>query len=179
MLAIWLGPSQAREDVFVPDPEPPGPLEFIPGEPWREAAVPPPPWPKDADLVEFKLDGPPDPFRYFIDAKHLSIGPDRVVRYTLVVEGRNGTRNLSFEGIRCTPKGQYKVYAYGVAERFSTLEGSEWQRVLTPDAERYRLDLWRFHLCVPREFKPRPKQDMIRSLKGRIPPRQNTGFQSD
>lgn len=180
LATVWLGPSQAaRDDAFVPDPEPPGPSDLRPGDPWREASVQLPPWPEDADLVEFKLDGPPGPFRYFIDTKHLRVGTDRVVRYTLVAEGRNGTRNLSVEGIRCTPQGQYNVYAYGVAGRFSALEGGEWQRVSTLDAEPYRLALWRYHLCVPREFQPRPKGDMIRSLTGQIAPRQNTGFQAD
>ncbi|WP_245232425.1 CNP1-like family protein [Thiorhodococcus minor] len=169
----------ARDDAFVPDPTPPGPSDIRPGTPWQEAAVRLPPWPDDADLVEFELDGSADPFRYFIDAKHLSVGPDRVVRYTLVAQGRNGTRNLSFEGIRCSPKGSYKVFAYGTGGRFSALEGGDWQQISNLDGERYRKDLWRFHFCVPREFKPRPKQDMIRSLQGRIAPRQNTGFQAD
>lgn len=179
LIVSSLSCAAARNDAFVPDPMPPGPSDIRPGTPWQEATVRLPPWPNDRDLVEFQLDGPPDAFRYFIDTKHLSIGPDKVVRYTLVAEGRNGTRNLSFEGIRCTPKGLYKVFAYGAGGRFSPLEGGDWQQMSDLSGERYRQDLWRFHFCVPREFKPRPKQDMIRSLQGRLAPRQNTGFQAD
>lgn len=180
LLMAWLSPSlAARNDAFVPDQEAPGPRDIQPGKSWREAPIRLPPWPKDADLLEFQLDGPEDAFRYFIDTKHLSVGPDKVVRYTLVAQSRSGTRNVSFEGIRCTPKGQYKVFAYGAGGRFSPLDGTDWQPVSEFDMERYRYDLWRFHLCVPRGFKPRPKKDMIRSLSGHIAPRQNTGFQAD
>ncbi len=178
LLALAL-PSQAAENSFALDPAPPGPKDVEPGAPWREASVRLPPWPADADLVEFKLDAREDAFRYFIDGKHLDIGPDQVVRYTLVAEGRGGTRNLSVEGIRCTPKGRYKVFAYSAGDRFSPLEGVDWQPISSEESERYRHDLWQFHFCIPREFKPRPRKDMIRSLRGHIAPRQNTGFQAD
>lgn len=175
-----LGAMAARDDAFVPDAEAPAPSDIQEGAAWKESKSPPPPWPSDADLQEFTLESPePDPFRYFIDKKHLAIGPDGVVRYTLVAEASSGTRNVSFEGLRCTPRGKYKIYAYGVGGRFSAVDSSDWEPIAAPQADTYRKDLWRYHFCVPREFKPRPKKDMIRSLQGHIAPRQNTGFQAD
>lgn len=179
LLLIFAATAWAQENAFVTDAEPSPPSSVRPGDPWREAATRLPPWPKDSDLIEYRLDGPQGPFRYFVDGKHLQVGPDGVVRYTLVAEGRSGTRNVSFEGIRCTPRGTYKVFAYGAAGRFSTLTGADWQPFSRLESERYRDDLWRYHLCIPREFRPRPKKDMLRSLRGYFTPGQNSGFQSD
>ncbi len=90
---------------------------------WKEGATNLPPWPNDRDLVEFSVDDPEPRLRYYIDGKHLSIGADGAVRYTLIVESRSGVRNLSFEGLRCTPSGVFKVYAYGNNSRFEAVDG--------------------------------------------------------
>ncbi|MBK1719276.1 CNP1-like family protein [Thiocystis violacea] len=178
-LIVWTATIRAEESPFIHEPEPLTPSSVRPGAPWSEAPTRLPPLPGDADLIEFKLDGPADAFRYFIDGKHLEIGPDRVVRYTLVAESGSGARNITHEGIRCTPKGRYRVFAYETGGRFTQFEGNDWLTIATDGTEGYRLDLWRHHFCVPREFMPRPRKDMIRSLKGHISPRQNTGFQAD
>jgi hypothetical protein len=94
-------------------------------------------------------------------------------------ESRGGARNLSFEGIRCTLKGAYKVFAYGAAGRFTPVDGADWQPIPVLGEDRYRQDLWRYHFCVPRGFQPRPRKDMLRSLRGRVAPNQPTGFQAD
>ncbi|WP_296808281.1 CNP1-like family protein [Thiocapsa sp.] len=171
--------ASAAENAFVNDAEPPVPSSVRPGTPWKEADTALPPWPKDADLVELVPDGPDAAMRYFIDTANLNVGTDDVVRYTLVAEGRTGARNLSFEGIRCTPRGAYKIYAYGAGERFVPIESEEWLPLPAHGGERWRHDLWRFHFCIPQAFAPRPKIDMVRSLKGRISPRQNMGFLPD
>jgi hypothetical protein len=177
---LWLAmPVSAAENAFVNDAEAPVPSSVRPGTPWQESNTRLPPWPKDADLVELVPDGPESSLRYFIDTGNLRVGSDDVVRYTLVAEGRNGVRNLSVEGIRCTPRGTYKTYAYGTAERFTPVEAEEWSDISDDGAERWRQDLWRFHFCIPHGFKPRPEIDMVRSLKGRIAPRQNMGFLPD
>jgi hypothetical protein len=179
LLILCLGMSApSARNAFVTDAEPAPPSSIEPGKPWAEMDAALPPWPKDADLIELVPDGPPSTFRYFIDRRNLRIGADGVVRYTLVAESSNGARNLSVEGIRCTPKGSHKVYAYGVSGRFDRVEG-DWRSISGQAGERYLQDLWRFHICVPQGFKPRPESDMIRSLTGRISPRQNMGFQSD
>jgi hypothetical protein len=149
------------------------------GKPWKEESVNLPPWPADSDLIEFKLDGDPSPFRYFIDGKHLAVGSDSVVRYTLVVESSSGARNVSFEGVRCTARGEYKIYAYGVAGKFNQVHEG-WKPVSDngDDYDRCHRNLSRYLLCVPRKFAPRPKKDMIRALEGHVGPYTNAEFLS-
>ena len=143
---------------------------------WKEAGTPLPPWFKDGDLVEFQVDDPSSRFRQYIDARTIAVGSDGAVRYTLVTESPSGVRNVSFEGLRCTPRGAFKIYAYGNDGRFEKADG-EWQKIRGYD--KVHRDLHKFILCIPREFKPRPKKDMIRFMRTAVPHETNTGFQAD
>lgn len=167
-----------REQSFVTDPEPDTPSSVRKGEPWKERAVALPPWPKDADLVEFELDGPPSALRYSIDGKNLRVGVDAVVRYTLVADSTSGSRNVSFEGIRCTLKGAYKVYAFGVGNRFKKSQ-SEWQPIPNVGIDPLHRQLWGQFLCVPLKLEPRPVKDVIRAMGSRVHHEANTGFLPD
>lgn len=173
--------AACAETPFVNDPEMDAPSSVRDGKKWQEQTVRMPAWPKDADLVEIKLDGPADDFRYSIDSRSLATGSDDVVRYTLVTEASSGARNVSFEGLRCTPKGVYKTYAYGSGSRFSpTGVAEQWQQIDERSRDRFRYELWRHYLCVPRLFKPRDRKDQIRMLKsGRVPQVENAGFMSN
>ncbi len=176
---VW-GANVGRDDAFVPDPESVRPRSIEEGEAWKEGAVGLPPWPSDGDLLEFEPDGPPLPFRFYIDTRHLSTDPKGgVVRYVVVAESKSGIRNVSYEGIRCTLKGGYRVYAYGSGGRFVEAPETDWLPIPTQGSEAYREDLWRNRFCVPRETRMRPLKEMIRSLKGHGVPREHTGFQAD
>ncbi|MBK1695338.1 hypothetical protein CKO09_11415 [Chromatium weissei] len=165
LLIISTSKSMA-DDVFLPNMQPrPKEIEMPSTTSWHELIIPLPPLPNDTDLVELKTEGMNSTFRYFMDTKHLLISADAVVRYTLVIESHSGSRNLSYEGIRCTPKGQYKIFAYGVNDQFVLLNEAIWQPISDFGSERYRSDLWQFHFCAPSEFKPRSKSDILRSLK--------------
>jgi len=142
---------------------------------WKEGATSLPPWPNDRDLVEFSVDDPESRFRYYIDGKHLSIGADGAVRYTLVVESRSGVRNLSFEGLRCTPSGVFKIYAYGKNGRFEAVDG-DWIAIQGRYHDKLHRDLHKHILCVPRGFEPRSKWDMIHAMRTRFPGAASTGF---
>jgi hypothetical protein len=168
----------AKERMFIDEPEPPVPSSVQEGAPWEEGEVLLPPWPDDADLVEFTLDSP-GPFRYFIDARHLSIGRDGVVRYTLVAESSSGSRNVSYEGLRCKADGVYQVYAYGAGGRFQALPGSEWQRIRGSPGDELHRELHGYFLCAPRTLAPRPVKDMVRALRGNVLPGENSGFMTD
>ena len=170
--------SAEKERAFIDEPEPPTPRSIQEREEWKEQRAELPPWPRDADLVEFELDAP-SPFRYYIDGKHLRVGGDGVVRYTLVAEARTGTRNLSYEGLRCTPQGTYRIYAYGSNGRFQALQEENWQGVRDRPGDELHQELHGHFLCGPLTFEPRPKKDIIRALKGNIQPRDNRGFLSD
>ena len=182
LLAAFLsGPAVAAngDRPFIDEPEPPTPASVREKDKeWRESATSLPPWPRYSDLIEFEVDDPSSPFRQYIDGKHLTVGTDGAVRYTLVVESRGGSRNVSFEGLRCTPSGAFKVYAYGNRGRFQRSE-SEWTKIHGRPHDKIHRDLHKQFLCIPREFKPRPKQDMIRAMRARAHHEANTGFQSD
>lgn len=169
-----------RDDAFQPDAAPDAPSSVREGEAWKEGAVILPPWPKDADLLEFEPDMPERPFRFYIDRGSLDIDPaGQVVRYTLVAESRSGVRNLSYEAIRCTIRGAYKVYAYGANGSFQQAPASDWLPLTRDSSEGYREDLWRNRFCVSREARVKPEREIVRSLKGRGSNREHTGFQAD
>ncbi len=171
------GPTRA-EGPFVNDAEPAPPSSIRDGEAWKEQSLRLPPWPSEANRIEVKVDDPGARFRYYIDKPSLQTGADGVVRYTLITVSESGAQNLSYEGIRCTPSGRFKIYAYGIGGRFApTSVGDEWQIIDKTGADRYRYDLWRHYLCVPRKFVARSTRDQLHLLKtGRVPMEDNTGF---
>lgn len=179
LLFFLSGPILAagRDRAFIDEPEPPTPSSVEDRDAtWKEASTSLPPWLKDSDLVEFKVDDPSSRFRQYIDGRSIAVGSDGAVRYTLVIESASGARNVSFEGLRCTPQGAFKIYAYGNNGRFEKTEG-EWQKIRSYD--KIHRDLHSLILCVPREFKPRPKRDMIHFMRTAVPHDTNTGFQAD
>ncbi len=178
LLLLAASPSWA-DNPFLDAPGPAPPSTITDSEPWKESGFTLPPLPLDKNLVEFELDGPSGSFRYFIDTESLSIDRDGVVRYTVVAQGLGGTRNIAYEGLRCTLRGEYRVYGVATGGRFTSTGETSWQPITSLGQEQYRNELWRYHFCVPREFKPRPKRDMLRSLSGHGSPRENTGFQAD
>jgi len=182
MLALSASLALARsgDNAFVSDAAPDTPKSVRDALPWQEGNAQLPPWPEDADLIELSLDGPDSDLRVLLDARHLSIGADAVVRYTLVIEGRNGQRNVSFEGLRCTPKAVYKLYAFGQSGRFVPIDNPQWQPIsgrLSQD--RHHVELWRHYLCEPRAFRPRPREEMLRLLRGAGDANQPSGFFAD
>jgi hypothetical protein len=102
MLTLVLASSlalAAKPRQFIDEAEPAAPASIVDPKPWEEGKAELPPWPKDGDLVEFKLDSAsPSRFRYFIDGQHLSIGRDGVVRYTLVAESPSGHSQCHLRG---------------------------------------------------------------------------------
>ena len=144
---------------------------------WKEGDSKLPPFPEEADLVAFRVDLPSSRFSHFIDGKHLAIGKDDVVRYTLVLRSKTGTDNVSFEGIRCD-SAQYRVYAYGSRGTFTPLEPSSWQPIGEGDPDLAHRELQRFYLCEPSHYKPRKREEIIRALQGRVNVH-DTGFLPD
>ena len=173
------GPQAAERDRFIGEPVDKNP-NVQEAEPWKEeTAISLPAWPRDADLVEFRASDPATSLRYYIDTKSLSVDAQQIVRYTVIVETKTGARNVAYEGIRCTPKGDYRLYAYGVSGKFQPLPDSPWQRVTDSQVPPYARDLQRFYLCVPLKFEPRPLKEMPRILSGRGNARDQSGFLTD
>ena len=104
-------------------------------------------WPKNENLIEFYVSNTTS-FRFFIDAASLSVGADRVVRYTLIARSQSGVANVSYEGIRCD-NGTYTVYAYGRDERWAARE-PEWREIEAKSSARSHHELRESYFCSGR-----------------------------
>ncbi len=170
-----------RDTPFKPDAEPPTPKSVQERSKWAEGDYTLPAWPQDTDLLKIKLDGPQQPFTYFMDQRSLQTGSDGVVRYTLVTESSSGSRNVSFEGLRCTPQGYWTTYAYGANGAFTPIPAAgTWFSVDKVGRDQLHYDLWRHYLCVHLAFQPRPKAEQVHLLRsGRVPKVETMGFLPD
>jgi hypothetical protein len=117
--------------------------------PWREEAVKLPAFPKPERLVRFDA-GPASTFDYFIDTDSLSVGPDGVVRFTVVAKSEGAT-NISYEGIRCAYR-ERKAYAFGQSDAtWREARDPQWVRIGPAVTDLYRFVLWNFYFCPDRQ----------------------------
>ena len=125
---------------------PPAPADTIVEEEWKEVELHLPAYPKDADLLPMLLSkGVAE--RILIDSGSISVGRDDVVRYTVVIEGSGGARNIFYEGIRCTTR-EYKRFAYGTAERtFAPMTNATWEKIYNHGLGAFRYEAFRYYFC--------------------------------
>jgi len=117
-------------------------------EQWRgtERETPLPALPRQENLVEFYVSATASN-HFFIDAASLSVGPDRVVRYTLVVKTAGGATNISFEGIRCG-SGEYKMFAMGHSDgTWARARADDWRPIENKPMNRHHAALNREFFC--------------------------------
>ena len=132
----------------------------------EEVVVAPPPLAR-AKLIELELEATSD-FRYFIDAQSVSVGPDRIVRYTMVARSPGGVENITFEGLRCS--GEYRVYAVGQpGEGGWSGRPGNW-RPVPRDARIGQNALMQRYFCPARATAIRDAQEGVAALRaGRHP----------
>lgn len=85
--------------------------------------------------------------RFFVDLASLSVGGDGVVRYVLRLESEAGSRNVRFEGIRCSTR-EWRLYA--TARRDGTWGKSRnerWEKLRDGASERHRVTLFADYFC--------------------------------
>jgi hypothetical protein len=116
---------------------------------WKEVEAKPPAFPQRGNLIEFDVSAASD-FRFFVDSRSLSIGPDGVVRYVLVARSPSGAENVSFEGIRCAT-GEVKIYATGRPDGSWEGRASEWRTIEPRTVQRWHNALQREYFCPTRE----------------------------
>jgi len=92
---------------------------------FKETEVKTPPYFREDDLLEFQL-ARTTSFRFYVDKASISVGPDLVVRYTLVARSPLGAENVSYEGIHCKGR-RHKVYALGQGDRSWRPVVQDWQ----------------------------------------------------
>lgn len=143
--AFALDALAARDMILRPQREVlPDVEEYV----WKEKETKLPEWPQDEDLLEFEVELPNTPFRYYIDTRSFSYDPvEGVVRYTLVIRSRRGGENVTYEGLRCNTS-EYKVYAYGNGKGvMRPARNPTWQHLIEAGHTRYRTDLKKKYFC--------------------------------
>lgn len=118
-------------------------------DPWDEEPLPQeeqitlPAAPLADNLLRFDP-GRLSTLHFYVDKASLSVGADRIVRYTLVVRGEGDARNVSYEALRCDT-GEQKIYAYGKRDGgWSAVSDPEWAPV---DKDFYRKTLFDDYFC--------------------------------
>lgn len=142
--ALWCNQVAVAQEEEEPDWFMDSATEYV----WVEQNLKLPAYPQDETLLEFDVDRPDSRFRYFLDVSSLSIGKDDgIIRYTLVIESNQGSRNVFFEGMRCD-SWDYKSYAYGGRDNtFKVVRVPTWKRVSNTGAVKFRYDLMNTYLC--------------------------------
>ncbi|MFJ3055988.1 CNP1-like family protein [Herbaspirillum sp. NPDC087042] len=115
-------------------------------KPWQELAVQLPPTPQDQNLAEFYL-SPNATMKAYIDTASVSIGADKVVRYTVVTRTEGGAVNVMYEGMRCETW-EKKTYAFGHPDgKWSRSRRDKWQPIRDIGANRIDGALFRDYFC--------------------------------
>ena len=115
--------------------------------PWREIEAKLPAYPRPENLVQIDA-GATASSKYYVDTTSVSVDPDGVVRYSVVVRSAQGAENLSFEGIRCDTR-ERRLYAFGRRDgSWSKARSSRWERIEANLAQtRYQMTLYSDFFC--------------------------------
>lgn len=125
-----------------------------------------PTYPQDADLLEF-LPRRNSAFHSFIDGKSISIGEDKVVRYSMVIKSPSGAVNVSYEGLRCKTS-EYKVYAFGTqGSQWANVPDVQWRKVPRMSGD-FRFALYKDYFCDLEAIAGRDAQDLIATLSNNL-----------
>ena len=131
---------------------------------FKEIEVALPPYPVESGLLEFQLRRNSEN-RFYVDRNSISIGPDRVVRFSAVIKSPSGVLNTSHEGMRCKTS-EYKVYAYGAENgEWMKARDSQWRWIERSSAN-FRFTLYKDYFCDLEAIAGRNEKDLIANLKG-------------
>lgn len=113
---------------------------------WKEGEVTLPPFPKEARLKPFFVSGGTNN-RFSVDLDSISVHPEGVVRYSLVVETAGGARNVSYEGMRCRTR-ERRAYAFGrVDGTWANARSDAWTKITEKDTNRHHAALFLGYFC--------------------------------
>lgn len=164
LLSAVAAPGRADDDAFEhirknTEPE----LRFDESlvEPWREVKAKWPPMPDDDQLIRLEVDSAPPGLAVYVAPASVSVDPDRVSRYWLVLKSDQGGYNAIYQGLRCSAL-EYKNYAFGNPRRDPPVreyQGAAWQPLSSGGSDRYLVELARDYFCY--DGTPR-KVDRVR-----------------
>lgn len=138
-------------------------IEFENEKSWVELSAQLPPYPKVENLVEFNVSSATRN-RHFVDTASISVGEDKVVRYTVVIDAAGGAKNVAFEGMRCAT-GERRLYAYGHPDgTWSKARNAQWERIKLRSLLSYQKALFEDHFC-PGGINVRDAREAVRNLR--------------
>lgn len=132
-------------------------------KPWQEVQALLPAYPKQKNLLGFTVSSV-TANNYSIDSASLTVGPDGVVRYAVVIDSPRGARTVNFEGMRCD-SGEYKIYAFGHADsNWSKNRYAKWEPYKLRSLLSYHKPLFEDFFC-PGGIPVRNPAEAVRNLK--------------
>lgn len=138
-------------------------LEFEQDKPWTEVAAKLPPYPQPENLIPFNVSSATRN-RHFVDAESISVGADKVIRYTVVIQAAGGASNVSYEGLRCE-SGERRLYAYGhPGGNWSKARNAGWEGIRFRSLLSYHKALFEDHFC-PNGIRVKDGKEAVRNLR--------------
>ena len=106
-----------------------------------------PPFPQAENLIPFAVSATTEN-KFMIDGESLSVSPDRVVSYTLVIESPAGARNITYEAMRCAT-GERRLYALGRSDKtWSKARNDQWLPIKDNSLNRHYAELYSAYFCA-------------------------------
>lgn len=144
LILILITPALHADNILMEDSY--ANPDWQPEEPFKEAEVKIPEGINLDDLQEFQVGADEPHFRYYIERSSLKTSTEGVTRFVVVIRSHSGATNSSYEGLRCGER-EYKVYAYGGANKFFHAPDSEWQTIPMDESTDYRAALYDDLIC--------------------------------
>lgn len=137
--------------------------DFEQDKPWIEVAAQLPAYPKAENLIPFEVSSATRN-RYFVDSASISVGSDKVVRYTVVIQAAGGAKNVSFEGLRCE-SGERRLYAYGHPDgTWSKARNAGWEGIKMRSLLSYHKALFEDYFC-PYGINVKDDKEAVQNLR--------------
>jgi hypothetical protein len=131
---------------------------------FKEIEVVLPAYPQDSALLEF-LPRRNSANHFYIDRDSISIGSDRVIRYSVVIKSPTGAINASYEGMRCKTS-EYKVYAFGTGNNeWAKVPDEQW-RYVPRESPNFRFTLYKDYFCDIEAIAGNNEKDLIANIVG-------------
>ncbi|WP_374682111.1 CNP1-like family protein [Accumulibacter sp.] len=106
-----------------------------------------PPFPQAENLIPFTVSATAEN-KFMIDSESLSVTPERVVYFTLVIVSSAGARNVSYEAIRCAT-GERRVFGFGRSDdTWSKARNEQWLRIEESTVNRQYAALFGEYFCT-------------------------------
>ena len=131
---------------------------------FKEIEVVLPSYPEESGLLEF-LPRRNSENHFYIERNSVSIGADRVVRYSVIVKSPSGALTTSYEGMRCKTS-EYKVYAFGIKNgEWTNSHDAQWRAIPKTNGD-FRFTLYKDYFCDLAAIAGRNEKDLIGNLSG-------------